>query len=93
MKEDTRAVGVDAGATLTKLAFLNRDRELHLELLPASDGWQATADRIEALSPSTLGLTGGGGVEIAERIFGPSASINEFAAWGTGTRKRGAGFF
>ncbi len=75
---------MDAGATLTKLAHRDPDGELHFELLSAADGWAAIGRRIEALSPSTLGLTGGGGAEIADRISCPLALINEFAAWGTG---------
>jgi len=77
-------VGVDAGATLTKLAIRDRVGAVHFELLDVGEDRDAVARRIDALAPQSLGLTGGGGIEIAERVTCRSAAINEFAAWGAG---------
>jgi type II pantothenate kinase len=77
------AVGVDAGATLTKLAFRDPAGELHFELMPGRSG-QTVAERIEELAPSTVGLTGGGGTEIADRVSRPSQTVDEFKAWTAG---------
>ncbi len=77
------AVGVDAGATLAKVASCAPGRPPSFESLPAS-ALEAVAGLVEAAAPATLGLTGGGAAELARRLPGPCTTVNEFAAWKTG---------
>jgi type II pantothenate kinase len=78
-------VGVDAGATLAKIALRSAGGELSFDTLPSSDP-DAVLARIAALGADRAGLTGAGAAALAERLECPSAQINEFAAWGAGAR-------
>jgi type II pantothenate kinase len=86
----TTAVGVDVGATLAKIAVDQGDgssgANARFELLPADDP-SAVAERIQALQPTTVGLTGGGGAALASRLPFDTAQVNEFAAWGVGAAR------
>ena len=77
------SVGVDAGATLTKLAVREAGGGLAFGFLPAGAA-EAVARRIRALAPTSLGLTGCGAAELAPRLAGSPRRFVEFAAWGTG---------
>jgi len=78
-----RAAGIDAGATLWKLARMEEDR-LELESLPAGALAQVQ-ERIAAWSPVRIHLTGGGAARIASSLSGaPVQLVSEFEAWGRG---------
>lgn len=79
-----RAVGVDAGASLVKLALREGD-ELRNELHPAG-AIDTVAERIAQLGPKCLGLTGAGASRLAGRV-GESVRVTEFSAWGAGVRR------
>ena len=76
------AVGIDSGASLTKVAIRSGGEIVH-EVLPAGD--VAHAEHLVAkLSPRRVGLTGGGASELARRLGAEAVRVNEFAAWGAG---------
>lgn len=77
------AIGIDAGATLAKLAVRTGEGELRHELLPAAEPARV-AETVRALAPGRLGLTGCGAAELARRLGGDAVRVNEFAAWGSG---------
>jgi type II pantothenate kinase len=79
------AVGVDAGASLVKLA-LREGGALRSELLPAA-ALAEVAERVQGLAPASLGLTGAGAGELARRLDGEGVRVTEFSAWGTGVRR------
>ena len=76
-------MGLDAGATLTKIAVRAPGREASFELMAAGDR-DAVLRRIEELRPARVGITGAGAAALAAELPVPCASVNEFAAWGTG---------
>lgn len=80
------AVGIDLGATLTKLAIRDHTGQLHFETLPSKE-LPRIHSRIETLAPVQLGLTGGGATRLAERLDRSCARHDEFAAWGIGARQ------
>lgn len=81
------AVGVDAGATLAKLAVEPAGRPVRYRLAPV-EGLAAVADAVAAEAPAHVGLTGCAAPQLAERLAGrlatPPVRVNEFAAWGRG---------
>jgi type II pantothenate kinase len=79
------SLGVDVGASLAKLALRDAGGMRH-ELLPAAAVGRV-AERVEALAPRTLGLTGAGASELARRVGAESVRVTEFAAWGAGVRR------
>ncbi|MBW2388615.1 MAG: hypothetical protein JRG89_09265 [Deltaproteobacteria bacterium] len=81
-----KAVGVDLGATLAKLAIRAPSGELHFESMPAHET-ERLARRITSLAPEQIGLTGCGAAGFAERLDVPSRRYDEFSSWGAGTRK------
>ena len=84
-EEQARAgrAGIDAGATLWKLARVEADR-LELESVPAG-ALTEIQERIAAWSPARIHLTGGGAARIASSLSGaPVRLISEFEAWGRG---------
>jgi type II pantothenate kinase len=83
------AVGVDAGASLVKLA-LREGGALRSELRPAA-ALAEVAERVQRLAPASLGLTGAGASELARRLDGEGVRVTEFSAWGTGVRRLLAG--
>lgn len=84
MGADVR-VGVDVGATLAKVAVEEGAPPSgpRFELHPAAE-LDRVAERVDALSPDGVGVTGGGARALAERLRTPAAQVNEFAAWGAG---------
>jgi type II pantothenate kinase len=80
------ALGMDLGATLSKLAVRNRDGSLGFEILPSKDV-DSVVERVETLAPNRIGLTGGGATRLLKRIGSPCERIDEFAAWGAGSRQ------
>jgi type II pantothenate kinase len=82
---DRLSIGVDVGASLAKLAVREGEAVRH-ELLPAAD-CDRVAERVVALAPRTLGLTGAGASELARRVGVESVRVTEFAAWGSGVRR------
>jgi type II pantothenate kinase len=79
------AVGVDAGASLVKLA-LRDGGTLRSELHPAG-ALAHVAERVQGLAPASLGLTGAGAGELSRRLDGDGVRVTEFSAWGTGVRR------
>jgi type II pantothenate kinase len=80
------AVGVDVGATLSKLAVSDVEGEIGFEQMP-SGALERLVERIRELAPAHIGLTGGGASRVAEQLDLPSKSVNEFEAWGTGAAR------
>ncbi len=78
-----RAMGVDLGASLAKLAIRHGPGERELRLLPAEDEG-AVLGAVEELAPQRVGLTGAGATGLAGRLPGEPLLVNEFAAWGRG---------
>jgi type II pantothenate kinase len=81
--QQTRAVGVDLGATLAKIAHRDDAGQYHLELMP-STALDRLAVMVTDLGPASIGLTGGGAARLADLLDLPSAMVAEFDAWGTG---------
>lgn len=80
---DETAVGVDVGATLTKLAWGRPGDPPRFRLLPSSD-LDAVADAVQALGAARIGLTGGGAGGLSGRLPSEGSGVAEFDAWGTG---------
>lgn len=85
-------VGIDAGASLWKLACLREDlREdlpegLELELLPAG-AVEGVRRRIAGWSPARISVTGGGAARIAAALDDLGVQqVSEFAAWARGAQ-------
>lgn len=76
-------IGVDAGATLVKLAIERAPGEIEHRLLP-SEAPEAVVAAIGALSPERVGLTGGGAAQLEALLDPETVRVNEFAAWGNG---------
>jgi type II pantothenate kinase len=76
------AVGIDSGASLTKVAIRSGDEILH-RVLPAGDVGHAE-QLVGELAPRRIGLTGGGAAELSRRLGAEAVRVNEFAAWGAG---------
>jgi type II pantothenate kinase len=76
------AVGLDLGASLTKIAVRRPGARPEFRLLP-SDDEGATRRALLALGATRVGVTGGGGERLA-RELGDAVAVNEFAAWGAG---------
>jgi type II pantothenate kinase len=82
-------VGVDAGATLAKVAVRTAAGATERHLLPAQ-AVDEIARRLARLDPARVGLTGGGASALQARLGAPpgrapeALRVNEFAAWGSG---------
>ena len=83
--------GADVGATLVKLALDDRGVTA-LETFPATE-IGAVAQRLEAASPTCIGLTGGGAPALARQLSSDTVLVDEFDAWSLGARNilRGRG--
>ncbi len=84
-------IGVDAGASLAKIAERDADGALLFHLEPGQ-ALDRVADRVARTRPGRVGLTGCGAAELASRLGAagcPAATtpVNEFAAWGRGARE------
>lgn len=77
------ALGVDLGATLTKIALRDEQGQYHLELMP-SRALDRLVAMVASLGPASIGLTGGGASRLARLLDLPSHTVTEFDAWGTG---------
>jgi len=84
-KSSGTIVGVDAGASLAKLAILESGR-LHTELLPADDPGRIQR-RLLDLRPRRVGLTGGGAARLERHFPDASVRVDEFEAWGSGAQR------
>jgi type II pantothenate kinase len=86
---DERIAGVDAGATLTKLALPGLDGPPLLRCLP-SERPEAVLDILRACNARRIGITGGGAARLAEALPG-AMIVEEFQAWRTGVTELLAG--
>lgn len=77
------AVGVDAGASLVKLAARDADGRDAYRLFPR-EAIERVAREVESADPATVGLTGGGAAELAGLLPMDTARTDEFAAWRRG---------
>lgn len=88
-RRDSGHIGIDAGASLCKLARVGERREdLDLELLPAG-AVEEVRRRIGGWNPKQVHVTGGGAARIAAVLDGafegvPVQSVSEFEAWARG---------
>jgi type II pantothenate kinase len=75
-------IGIDAGASLWKLALVGET--LETDLLPAGD-IEAVRERLRSWSADAVGLTGGGAGQLAAALDGLHVThVSEFEAWGRG---------
>ncbi len=81
--QDAPTVGVDAGATLSKLAIRQASGELGLRIVPSSAIEQA-AQEVESLAPDPLGLTGAGAPRLRRLLGLDTTCVSEFEAWCAG---------
>ncbi len=82
MSTSSRTVGIDAGATLCKLA-LSSDRP-QTALIPSTD-LDAVRQQIERWRPDRIMATGGGAKRLGERVAGlPPCWVPEIDAWARG---------
>ena len=83
-----RRAGIDAGASLWKLALVTGELpdDPETELLPAG-AVEEVRRRIESWSPDQVHVTGGGAARIAAALDGIEVRhISEFAAWARGAQ-------
>jgi type II pantothenate kinase len=76
-------IGVDAGATLVKIATRSPEGALRYQLAPATALSEVVAT-IQAARPERVGLTGGGATKLEQLLGRLTLRVNEFAAWGNG---------
>jgi type II pantothenate kinase len=76
-------VGVDVGATLTKVAVRSAAGAPDFQSLPSVD-LDAVVAVVNAFHPTRAGLTGGGAAALDERLSLDTARVGEFDAWGRG---------
>jgi type II pantothenate kinase len=77
-------LGVDAGATLCKLALFSDPRRLQTALFPSSQ-LEAVLSLIESWRPQRIVATGGGADQIAGEVAGVRVQrVPEFDAWARG---------
>ena len=79
-------LGIDAGATLVKLAYLDGGDTPRMELVPATEQ-ERVQERVEAIAPLRVGLTGCGAGALARAINGETTQIAEFEAWARGASR------
>lgn len=78
--------GIDAGASLWKLAFVpdNLPEDLEMELVPAGAADEVRR-RIGSWGPRRVHVTGGGAARVAAALEGVEVEhVSEFAAWARG---------
>ena len=75
-------IGIDAGASLTKVVHRHGGGEVQHWFAAGAD--DALLAWVREREPERVGLTGGGGRELAEHIATPSRVVAEFEAWGAG---------
>ncbi len=75
-----KAVGVDAGASLVKLAARDADGRTAYRFFPR-EGIERVAGEVESAGPHRVGLTGGGAAELARLLSSmDTARVDEFSA-------------
>ncbi|MCH2187519.1 hypothetical protein MK280_16825, partial [Myxococcota bacterium] len=79
-------VGIDVGATLAKLAVRGPDGNLECSFWPSTET-EILADRVRALTPEGVGLTGCGARRLKPLLSPPPQTIVEFEAWAFGSRE------
>jgi type II pantothenate kinase len=79
-------VGIDAGASLLKLAIEHPSGDLELETFALAER-EALVHSVLASGPAVVGLTGGGAAPIQELLSPPSTALNEFSAWAAGAAR------
>ena len=77
------AIGVDAGATLVKVATRSPEGKTSYRFAPAT-ALSEVVEIIQAARPDSVGLTGGGATKLETQLSCPTTRVNEFAAWGNG---------
>ena len=80
------SLGVDVGVTLAKIVLEGQDGALQFEFLPSSE-IEALVERVQALAPERIGITGAGAARLADRLDTPCDRVDEFVAWGRGARQ------
>lgn len=82
---EASSIGIDAGASLWKLARVEQHSErLDLELFPVG-AVEEIRRRVDGWSPERVQVTGGGAARIAAALEGmPVRSVSEFEAWARG---------
>jgi len=77
-------LGIDAGASLWKLALLREDWET--EILPAG-AIDEVRRRVDAWQPESVHVTGGGAPRVVAALDGiPVHQVSEFTAWARGAQ-------
>jgi len=76
-------IGVDAGATLVKIATRSPEGTLRYQLAPAT-ALSEVLETIQSARPERVGLTGGGATKLEQHLGHSTLRVNEFAAWGSG---------
>jgi type II pantothenate kinase len=76
-------VGVDAGATLAKLAIREPSGELGFRIVP-SYAIERAAREVEAQTPDPVGLTGAGAPRLRDLLGLDTTPVPEFEAWRAG---------
>jgi len=79
-------IGIDLGASLTKIAIRTNSGAREFRILPTTSG-EELLELLDELQPGRIGLTGAGAPELAQRLGGHPVAVNEFAAWGRGARR------
>lgn len=83
---ESTIIGIDAGASLVKLALELPSGDLQLERLPASD-LAHVAERVTHLGVTRVCLTGGGATALAQLLGDDTTVHDEFASWAAGARR------
>ncbi|MAJ58716.1 MAG: hypothetical protein CBC48_01390 [bacterium TMED88] len=79
-------IGIDVGATLAKLAVRGPDGNLECSFWPSTET-EILADRVRALTPEGVGLTGCGAHRLKPHLSPTPQTIVEFEAWASGSRE------
>ena len=79
-------VGIDVGATLAKLAVRGPDGNLECSFWPSTET-ETLLDRVRALTPEGVGLTGCGAHRLKPYLSPLPQTILEFEAWAFGSRE------
>lgn len=82
-------VGVDAGASLIKLAVRDREGRTRLESIPTAEVQRAArqvAEQVAETGAESVVLTGGGAPRMQRLLASDTARANEFDAWASGAR-------
>lgn len=83
---ESMTMGIDLGASLTKISILSGSGAREFRILPTTSG-EELLQLLDELQPGRIGLTGAGAPELAQRLGGQPVAVNEFAAWGRGARR------